>query len=119
MKDEIKIFAGSSNRPLATAICHAVRVPLGQAEIGRFSDGECQVEITENVRGSDVFVVQSTCTPTNDNLMELLLMLDAFKRASPHIEARVAHGIGHMLTGDANDAYAPMILDFFKRTYPP
>ena len=82
MKDEIKIFAGSSNRPLATAICQAVGVPLGQAEIGRFSDGECQVEITENVRGSDVFVVQSTCTPTNDHIMELLLMLDAFKRAS-------------------------------------
>ena len=82
MKDEIKIFAGSSNRPLATAICRAVGVPLGQAEIGRFSDGECQVEITENVRGSDVFVVQSSCTPTNDHVMELLLMLDAFKRAS-------------------------------------
>ncbi len=82
MKDEIKIFAGSSNRPLATAICQAVGVQLGQAEIGRFSDGECQVEITENVRGSDVFVVQSTCTPTNDHLMELLLMVDAFKRAS-------------------------------------
>jgi ribose-phosphate pyrophosphokinase len=82
VKDEIKIFAGSSNRPLATAICQAVGVPLGQAEIGRFSDGECQVEITENVRGSDVFVVQSTCTPTNDHIMELLLMLDAFKRAS-------------------------------------
>jgi ribose-phosphate pyrophosphokinase len=82
VKDELKIFAGSSNRPLATAICEAVGVSLGQAEIGRFSDGECQVEITENVRGSDVFVVQSTCTPTNDHLMELLLMLDAFKRAS-------------------------------------
>jgi ribose-phosphate pyrophosphokinase len=82
VKDEIKIFAGSSNRPLATAICQAVGVQLGSAEIGRFSDGECQVEITENVRGSDVFVVQSTCTPTNDHLMELLLMLDAFKRAS-------------------------------------
>jgi len=82
VKDEIKIFAGSSNRPLAAAICQAVGVQLGQAEVGRFSDGECQVEITENVRGSDVFVVQSTCTPTNDHLMELLLMLDAFKRAS-------------------------------------
>jgi ribose-phosphate pyrophosphokinase len=84
VKDEIKIFAGSSNRPLAEAICAYVRVPLGQAEIGRFSDGEVQVEITENVRGGDVFVIQSTCTPTNDHLMELLLMLDAFKRASAH-----------------------------------
>jgi ribose-phosphate pyrophosphokinase len=82
VKDEIKIFAGNSNRPLATAICQAVGVQLGQAEVGRFSDGECQVEITENVRGSDVFVVQSTSMPTNDHLMELLLMIDAFKRAS-------------------------------------
>ena len=82
MKDEIKIFAGSSNRPLAEAISRAVGVPLSKAEVGRFSDGEVQVEITENVRGGDVFVVQSMCTPTNDHLMELLLMLDAFKRAS-------------------------------------
>ncbi len=82
MKDEIKIFAGNANRPLAEAIAASVGVPLGQAEVGRFSDGEVEVEITENVRGGDVFVVQSTCTPTNDHLMELLLMLDAFKRAS-------------------------------------
>jgi ribose-phosphate pyrophosphokinase len=82
VKDEVKIFAGNSNRALATAMSAYVGVPLGAAEIRRFSDGEVQVEITENVRGGDVFVVQSTCTPTNDNLMELLLMLDAFKRAS-------------------------------------
>ncbi|TMB03952.1 MAG: ribose-phosphate pyrophosphokinase [Deltaproteobacteria bacterium] len=82
MKDEIKIFTGSANRPLAEAIGRHVDVPLGQAEIGRFSDGEVQVEITENVRGGDVFVIQSICTPGNDHLMELLLMLDAFKRAS-------------------------------------
>jgi ribose-phosphate pyrophosphokinase len=82
VKDEIKIFTGSSNRPLAEAIARYLEVPLGHAEIGRFSDGEVQVEITENVRGGDVFVLQSTCTPTNDHLMELLLMLDAFKRAS-------------------------------------
>jgi ribose-phosphate pyrophosphokinase len=82
VKDEIKIFAGNSNRPLAEAICAYVRVPLGRAEVGRFSDGEVQVEITENVRGGDVFVIQSICSPPNDHLMELLLMLDAFKRAS-------------------------------------
>jgi ribose-phosphate pyrophosphokinase len=81
-KDEIKLFTGTSNPALARSISEAVDVPLGTAEIGRFSDGEVQVEITENVRGGDVFVIQSTCTPTNDNLMELLLMLDAFKRAS-------------------------------------
>ena len=82
MKGEIKLFTGNSNRPLAEAISADLGVPLGGAEIGRFSDGEVLVEITENVRGGDVFVIQSTCTPTNDNLMELLLMLDAFKRAS-------------------------------------
>jgi ribose-phosphate pyrophosphokinase len=82
VKDEVKIFAGSSNRPLAAEISRHVGVPLGNAEVGRFSDGEVQVEIVENVRGGDVFVVQSTCTPTNDHLMELLLMLDALKRAS-------------------------------------
>src|SRR5437870_706716 len=82
VKDEIKIFAGNSNRALANAISLYVGVPLGGAEIGRFSDGEVQVEITDNVRGGDVFVMQSTCTPGNDNLMELLLMLDALKRAS-------------------------------------
>lgn len=82
MKDEIKLFTGNSNRPLAEAISRYVGVPLGGAEIGRFSDGEVQVEITENVRGGDVFVMQSTSMPTNDNIMELLLMLDAFKRAS-------------------------------------
>jgi ribose-phosphate pyrophosphokinase len=82
VKDEIKIFAGNSNRPLAEKICDYVGVSLGQAEVGRFSDGEVQVEIAENVRGGDVFVIQSTCSPTNDHLMELLLLLDAFKRAS-------------------------------------
>jgi ribose-phosphate pyrophosphokinase len=82
VKDEIKLFSGTSNPALARAISEAVDVPLGAAEVGRFSDGEVQVEITENVRGGDVFVIQATCTPTNDNIMELLLMLDAFKRAS-------------------------------------
>jgi ribose-phosphate pyrophosphokinase len=82
VKDEVKLFTGNSNRPLAEAISRDVGVPLGGAEIGRFSDGEVQVEITENVRGGDVFVIQSISSPTNDNLMELLLMLDAFKRAS-------------------------------------
>ena len=82
MSADISLFAGNSNRPLAESIAHSLGVRLGAAEIGRFSDGEVQVEITENVRGRDVFVLQSTCMPTNDNIMELLLMLDALKRAS-------------------------------------
>src|SRR5438105_8136623 len=79
---ELKIFAGNSNPPLAAEISQFLKVPLGKATVDTFSDGESKVEITDNVRGGDVFVMQSTCTPGNDNLMELLLMLDAFKRAS-------------------------------------
>ncbi len=79
---DLKIFAGNSNRPLAQAICKELRLPLGNMECGSFSDGECFVSIYESVRGSDVFVIQSTCSPVNDNLMELLVMIDAFKRAS-------------------------------------
>ena len=79
---DIKIFAGNSNRALAQAICDHLGTQLGNAESGRFSDGENFCSIYETVRGSDVFVVQSTCGPVNDNLMELLIMIDAFKRAS-------------------------------------
>ena len=79
---DIKIFSGNSNRPLAEAICKDIGISLGNAEVGAFSDGENFVSIYETVRGSDVFVVQSTCSPVNDNLMELLIMIDALKRAS-------------------------------------
>jgi ribose-phosphate pyrophosphokinase len=81
-KDEVIIFAGSSNPSLAGDICRYLGTKLASAEVGRFSDGEIQVEITENVRGGDVFVIQSTSPPTNDNIMELLLILDALRRAS-------------------------------------
>ncbi|MDR3578513.1 MAG: ribose-phosphate pyrophosphokinase [Oryzomonas sp.] len=82
MLDKIKIFSGNSNPTLAQKICAALTVPLGAARVRRFSDGEVMVEINENVRGRDVYVIQSTCAPTNDNLMELLVMTDALKRAS-------------------------------------
>ena len=79
---DIKIFSGNSNRALAEAICKEMGMDLGNAEVGAFSDGENFVSIYETVRGSDVFVVQSTCAPVNDNLMEMLIMIDALKRAS-------------------------------------
>ena len=79
---DIKIFAGNSNPKLAHDICRKLGTQLGNAEVGTFSDGEKSVSIYETVRGSDVFVVQSTCSPVNDNLMEMLIMIDAFKRAS-------------------------------------
>lgn len=78
----IKIFAGNSNQPLAQDLCQHLNVTLGDAKVRTFSDGEVLVEIGENVRGRDVYVVQSTSSPANDNLMELLVMVDALKRAS-------------------------------------
>ena len=82
MIERIKIFAGNSNKPLALEICSHLGLELGKSDVRSFSDGEVNVDIQESVRGVEVYVVQSTCTPTNDNLMELLIMLDAFKRAS-------------------------------------
>ena len=79
---KIKIFAGNSNIPLAKAIAEKLKTELGDAEVGRFSDGECSVHIGETVRGCDVFVIQSTSYPVNDNLMEMLVMIDALRRAS-------------------------------------
>ena len=76
------IFTGNSNPVLAKKICEYLSLPLGAADVKTFSDGEIQIEITENVRLKDVFVLQSTCSPVNDNLVELLLMIDAFKRSS-------------------------------------
>jgi ribose-phosphate pyrophosphokinase len=78
----IKIFSGNSNPDLAEKICRAAGVPLGSAQVKSFSDGEIAVELNESVRGLDTFVVQSTCPPVNNNLMELLIMIDALRRAS-------------------------------------
>ncbi len=76
------IFSGNSNPELAKKICEYLSLPMGGAKVTKFSDGEIQIEINENVRLKDVFIVQSTCAPVNDNLVELLLMIDAFKRSS-------------------------------------
>jgi ribose-phosphate pyrophosphokinase len=76
------IFSGNSNPKLAKSICSYLNVPMGGAKTGTFSDGEVQIEIKDNVRSKDVFIIQSTCQPVNDNLVELLLMIDAVKRAS-------------------------------------
>ncbi|VVE06050.1 ribose-phosphate pyrophosphokinase [Pandoraea soli] len=80
--DNLMVFTGNANPALAQAVVDTLGIPLGKAMASRFSDGEIQVEIQENVRGKDVFVLQSTCAPTNDNLMELMIMVDALKRAS-------------------------------------
>ena len=78
----IKVFTGNASPALASAICEQIGIKLGEAEVKGFSDGEVAVSLFESVRGSDVFIVQSTCSPVNDNLMELLVMIDACKRAS-------------------------------------
>ena len=82
MNGELKIFSGNANIELAKKIANVLGVPLGDAKVGTFSEGEISVKINEDVRGRDVFIVQPTCPPTNNNLMELLIMIDALKRAS-------------------------------------
>lgn len=78
----LMIFSGNANLPLAEKICQHLHVPLGKATVGKFSDGETMIEILENVRGHDVFIIQPTCAPTNDHLMELIGLADALRRAS-------------------------------------
>ncbi len=79
---DFAIFSGNSNRALAQKICEYLQVPMGGAKVKTFSDGEIQIEIEENVRSKDIFLIQSTCAPVNDHLVELLLMIDAFNRSS-------------------------------------
>ncbi len=81
---EMKIFTGNSNRDLAQEICEYLQIPLGKASVGTFSDGEINVQLNENVRGKDIFVIQTFSNPINRNLMELLIMMDALKRASAY-----------------------------------
>ena len=90
--DNFIIFSGNSNPVLSKKICDYLNVPLGGDKVKRFSDGEIQIEIDENVRAKEVFVIQSTCPPVNENLVELLLMIDAFKRSSAaHITAVIPY----------------------------
>ncbi|MCL2887740.1 MAG: ribose-phosphate pyrophosphokinase [Elusimicrobia bacterium] len=79
---DLKVFSGNSNKPLAVEICRHLNIEMGRLHAERFADGEIDVQILESVRGHDCYIVQSTCTPVNENLMELLVMIDAFKRAS-------------------------------------
>ena len=81
-QESFMIFTGTANPKLAADVASHLGIPLGKMSVGRFSDGEVMVEINENVRGKDVFVLQPTCAPTNDNLMEIMVMVDALRRAS-------------------------------------
>jgi len=82
LQSELAIFSGNANPPLALAICEGLKVPLGESMVSRFSEGEIRVKLDDNVRGKDVFLIQPTCPPVNEHLMELLIMLDACRRAS-------------------------------------
>ena len=82
MSNELKVFSGNSNAPLTLEICEYLNVPAGRIEVGHFPEGECKVKILENARGADVFIAQSTCPPVNEYLVELLVMIDAARRAS-------------------------------------
>lgn len=104
----IKIFAGSSHPALAMQIASALGLPLGKATVSRFSDGECSISFSETVRGSDVFLVQSTCEPVNDNLMELLIMIDACKRASAGRITAVIPYFGYARQDRKNKARDPI-----------
>jgi len=84
MKNELKVFSGNGNPQLAEAICEYLRLPLGQWRLNRFMDGEVYCQVLENVRGTDVFVIQPTGPPVNENLVELLIAVDALKRSSAH-----------------------------------
>lgn len=95
MKKCICVFSGSSNRPLAESICNILGIDLGSAEVKRFSDGETSVDIHQSIRGKDIYLVQSTCSPTNEHLVELLVMLDAVKRASARIVTAVIPYFGY------------------------
>ncbi len=93
--DSVTIFSGNANVAFSEAVANHLQLPLGKATVSRFSDGEIFVEIQENVRGRDVFIVQPTCAPTNDHLMELLIMIDAVRRASAHRISAVIPYMGY------------------------
>jgi ribose-phosphate pyrophosphokinase len=88
---EVKVFAGNSNPKLAEGICHSLSKPMGKSVATAFSDGESSISVLEPVRGADVFIIQSTCTPVNDNLVELLIMIDAMRRASAAVSQPLYH----------------------------
>jgi ribose-phosphate pyrophosphokinase len=94
-KQNLLVFSGNANRPLAQAVCRQLGVPMGKALVGKFSDGEVQVEIEENVRGLDAFVIQSTSAPTAEHFMELLVLIDALKRASVATVTAVVPYLGY------------------------
>src|SRR5438552_4392200 len=108
LQPEMKIFSGSANRELAERICHYIGVPLGKATISSFPDSETYVRIEENIRGRDVFIVQPTSPPTNEHLMELLIMAYAARRASAGRITAVTPLSGNARQGRTDQPRVPM-----------
>ena len=103
MTEGLMVFTGNANPLLAAAVTKNLNLSLGKATVGRFSDGEVNVEIQDHVRGKDVFILQSTCAPTNDNLMEIMVMADALKRSSAgRVTAASAWGFPHGVSISGN-----------------
>ena len=114
--DKFKIFCGSANPALAQEVCDFLGLPLGQAKLMQFSDGEIYVQILENVRGADVFLMQPTCDPVAHNLMELLLMIDALKRASARRITVVIPYFGYARQDRKDKPRVPIIVQTRRRS---
>jgi ribose-phosphate pyrophosphokinase len=108
LNNELRVFTGNSNPALAESICRSLELPLGQAEVNRFPDGESKVRILDDVRGRDVFIVQSTCPPVNDHLMELLILIDAVKRASAQRVTAVIPYFGYARQDRKHESRVPI-----------
>ena len=111
LQPELKVFTGSANRDLAERICKYIGVPLGQATISSFPDGETYVRIEENIRGHDVFIIQPTCPPTNQHLMELLIMVDAARHPRSDRTTAIPPLFGHTRQGRKDQPRAPSAAD--------
>jgi len=112
MQNQLQVFAGSASRRLAERICEHIGIRLGDAAVGRFADGEVRVKINQDVRGSDVFVVQSTCPPVNDHLMQLGLLMDAFRRASSERITAVVPYFGYARQDRKDEGRVPISAKF-------
>ncbi len=112
MQNQLQVFTGSANRRLAERICEHIGIRLGDVIVGRFADGEVRVKINQDVRGSDIFVVQPTCPPVNDHLMELGLMVDAFRRASAERITAVVPYFGYARQDRKDEGRVPISAKF-------
>ena len=106
--DNLMVFSGNANPKLAQQVARQLNIQLGKATVSKFSDGEIMVELLENVRGKDIFVLQSTCAPTNDHLMELMIMCDALRRSSAHRITAVMPYFGYARQDRRSKARTPI-----------